>query len=71
MTEFANVSVTIECPHCGKAPQESLARLIGINHMPCPFCGGSINLEVGNNAARIQKLASEIAGLRTDSAKRP
>lgn len=61
MKSAQRVFISIECPDCRQATQETVARLIPVNNLPCSHCGSIINLEVGNVAFLIQKLGKQCA----------
>jgi len=64
------ISFAINCPHCGHNTPQTVAWLAVHNQMPCGACGLSINLESGQNAAVIERLAQECLRLDAIAAKR-
>jgi hypothetical protein len=66
MGSARNMTIGIPCPHCGKETEKTVAWLVIHNGMPCGHCGGVIDLQAGQTALRIQKLAEECA--RADEA---
>ena len=62
MGETANKTfLAVPCDGCGKAFNETVARLSMINRIACRLCGHWINLESGNLAALINKAAQDCA----------
>jgi hypothetical protein len=59
------VSLIIRCdnPDCGQGIEKLLAWLVTVSCIACPYCGGSINLESGDNGLHIQKLAQACASI--------
>jgi Zn-finger nucleic acid-binding protein len=55
VTNAENTALVIACPSCGKAHQETMARLVSIDPLACPQCGYWIDLKGGEAAALIQK----------------
>lgn len=68
-SECTSLFVFCENPDCGQGVEKLMAWLIVTNRMPCPICGGPINLESGNNGLRIQKLAQTCASIDADIGK--
>lgn len=60
---FDDKKITITCPGCGKAFDESIGRLKTNPDLTCPGCGKVVHVE-GNAGAAIQKVDKAVADLR-------
>lgn len=59
ITTAEKTVLVIECPGCGKALQETVARLVSVNRLACRFCGHWIDLKSPDFAVPINKAAQE------------
>lgn len=63
LTAAEKIRVHVNCQNCGQTTDKALAWLVIHDAMPCPSCGGSIDLQSGENGFLIQKLGQHAATL--------
>ncbi len=57
------ITFHFECDKCGEKAEETVARLLHVNEVPCRICGRSINLKAPNVRLRFKELADDCARL--------